>query len=207
MSDVKPWVQTFSGVAFDLMQPKPEQVLLIDIAHHLSRIARYNGATKGAHGWNVAQHSLLVEQLLPDDASSVLRLHALLHDAHEAYVGDTPAPVKQALDMFGSSNRFGSNWSALCAGIDIVVWQAFGLAAPTQEERQAIAAADLAALFPERASLMAPAPRDWHLPPDAAPVKAHSLTPLPPDEAKAAFIERIKHLLDQRHGIRGGEQT
>ncbi len=71
---------------------------LFDIAHHLSRIARFNGATRNpGFPYSVAQHSMLVEALMPVTSSVPARLFALLHDAHEAYLGDLTSPVQRTI--------------------------------------------------------------------------------------------------------------
>jgi hypothetical protein len=89
------FTSTNSGGKLDLKLPDPRDVRLTDIAVHLSKLCRYNGATSGF--WSVAQHSLLCEALLPDDTSHDTRLAVLLHDAHEAYTGDITTPVALAL--------------------------------------------------------------------------------------------------------------
>ena len=50
-----------SGRRLDLLDPSPLDIEIEDIAHGLARVARWNGQTKGAHIFSVAQHSLLVE--------------------------------------------------------------------------------------------------------------------------------------------------
>src|SRR5262249_31306193 len=97
MADIAPWMQTASGRRLDPLTPMPSQIVLSDIAHHLARIPRFNGACIGPVPWSVADHSLLVEQLLPETSSAEMRLHALLHDAAGAYTGDMIAPMKAAL--------------------------------------------------------------------------------------------------------------
>ena len=52
-----------SGRRLDLLDPSPLDVEIEDIAHGLARVARWNGQTKGAHIFSVAQHALLVEAL------------------------------------------------------------------------------------------------------------------------------------------------
>ena len=52
-----------SGRRLDLLNPSPMDVEIEDIAHGLSRVARWNGQTTGAHSFSVAEHSLLVETL------------------------------------------------------------------------------------------------------------------------------------------------
>jgi hypothetical protein len=84
------WCQTFSGVEFYIQDPLPEDINIIDIAHALSHICRYNGHC--SFHYSVAQHSALVAQLVPKEFA----LPALLHDAHEAYTGDIVSPLKPA---------------------------------------------------------------------------------------------------------------
>lgn len=64
---------------------------IVQIAQQLSRICRYGGATP--HFYSVARHSLLVAELVPYDPA--LRLAALVHDAHECWIGDLLRPAKQ----------------------------------------------------------------------------------------------------------------
>ena len=45
-----------SGRRLDLLDPSPLDVEIEDIAHGLARVARWNGQTKGAHAFSVAQH-------------------------------------------------------------------------------------------------------------------------------------------------------
>ena len=55
------WQRMLSGRRLDLLDPSPLDIEIEDIAHGLARVARWNGQTKGAHIFSVAQHSLLVE--------------------------------------------------------------------------------------------------------------------------------------------------
>ncbi len=89
-----------SGRRLDLLDPSPLDVEIEDIAHGLARVARWNGQTKGAHIFSVAQHSLLVETMarakMPRlDAKG--RLAVLLHDAPEYVIGDMISPFKAVI--------------------------------------------------------------------------------------------------------------
>lgn len=65
-----------------------------DIAWSISRICRFNGHT--SEFYTVAEHSVRISRLCdPEDA-----IWGLLHDAHEAYVGDVAAPLKQLLPEY-----------------------------------------------------------------------------------------------------------
>lgn len=91
-----------SGRRLDLLDPSPFDVEIEDIAHGLARVARWNGQTKGAHAFSVAEHSVLVEDIvvqLRPDIPTKWRLAALLHDAPEYVVGDLISPFKAAIGL------------------------------------------------------------------------------------------------------------
>jgi 5'-deoxynucleotidase YfbR-like HD superfamily hydrolase len=94
------WQRMLSGRRLDLLDPSPLDVEIGDIAHGLARLARWNGQTKGAHAFSVAQHCVLVEAIagvLKPELSEKFRLAALLHDAPEYVVGDLISPFKAAM--------------------------------------------------------------------------------------------------------------
>lgn len=91
------WQRMLSGRRLDLADPSPFDIEIGDIAHGLARVARWNGQTRGAHAFSVAQHSVLVEQIAAMARPSLPaadRLAALLHDAPEYVVGDMISPFK-----------------------------------------------------------------------------------------------------------------
>lgn len=91
---------THSGIAFNVLDPQPEQVSIDDIAHHLSMACRFTGATK--YHYSVAQHSIYVSRLLSKRGADLkTRLAGLLHDASEAYLCDIATPVKRSLQFAG----------------------------------------------------------------------------------------------------------
>src|ERR1700750_3227075 len=85
------WQRMLSGRRLNLVEPSPLDIEIDDIALGLSRVARWNGQTKGDHAFSVAQHSVLVLELLihrEPRASKRLRLAALLHDSSEFVTAD-----------------------------------------------------------------------------------------------------------------------
>jgi 5'-deoxynucleotidase YfbR-like HD superfamily hydrolase len=159
----KPWVQTVSGIAFELCEPRVEDVNVGDIAHSLSRIARFNGHPAG-EPYSVAHHSMLVADLLASwGAPPAIVREGLLHDAPEAYYGDLTSPLKSAFRGPDDDPReVVDRWERVCAEIDRVVRKALGLASATPS---LVRRADLVALAIERRDLFATTePRDWQLP-------------------------------------------
>jgi len=136
-------IHTFSGIAFDLLNPQPEMILIDDIAHSLALINRFNGAA--IFPYSVAQHSLYVAGLLPPK----LKLHGLLHDAAEAYVGDMVSPLKKIMPEYKEVE----------AKISKVVADVFGLSYPAPAE---VKKADLAVLSAEREQVLNPSYGPWY---------------------------------------------
>ena len=94
------WQRMLSGRRLDLLDPTPLDIEIEDIAHGLSFLARWNGQTRGSHGFSVAEHSLLVEYIFSITNPQVdpkWKMAALLHDAAEYVIGDLISPVKRSV--------------------------------------------------------------------------------------------------------------
>jgi hypothetical protein len=123
---------------------------LIDLVVHLGRTRRFGGF--GATDWTVIHHSMLVALLwlragFPRDQVH----HALLHDAHEAYTGDIPKPVKDALRSAIAPFRAPNPVRLLEQTLDAAIYNALGAVEPTAETKHRIKVCDLAALVIEAA--------------------------------------------------------
>lgn len=135
--DRGPFIATRFG-RWHLLDPRPADVQLPDIAWSLAHTNRYTGH---AGTYSVATHSrhvarIVVEVLERPD----LELDALLHDAHEAYVGDVSAPLKRALP----------DYRAIEERTERVVRGAFGLGPemdPVTRRADLMALADEASQF------------------------------------------------------------
>jgi 5'-deoxynucleotidase YfbR-like HD superfamily hydrolase len=90
---------TYSGIIPDNpLDIEPRHIRLADIGHQLSRINRWNGASQAA--FSVAEHSLHAQRLarvMAPEMGARMELLMLLHDAHEAYLGDIVTPIKRQL--------------------------------------------------------------------------------------------------------------
>lgn len=85
-------IQTANGGHFCFRGPF--EFRIEDIAAALSKICRFTGHCKDFY--SVAQHSVLVSEILPPE----LALEGLLHDAHEAYVGDMSTTLKRMIPEY-----------------------------------------------------------------------------------------------------------
>ena len=180
-----------SGRRLDLLNPSPLDIEIADIAHGLARLARWNGQTRGAQAFSVAQHCLLVERLVAElrpETSSAVRLAALLHDAPEYVIGDLISPFKAAVGIDYKDFEI-----RLLAAIHI----RFGLppllpAAASDQIKQA----DRVAAYYEATQLagfeVAEARSFFGRPP--LRLRRPALTPLPAEQAETRFLDRFRRL-------------
>lgn len=189
------WQRMLSGRRLDLLDPSPLDVEIEDIAHGLSRVARWNGQTHGANSYSVAEHSLLVERLMALAAPKLAarwRLAALLHDAPEYVIGDLISPFKAMV---------GGDYKELENRLLGAVHRRFGLPVDVpQNAAKAIKKADQAAAWFEATQLAGfsiEEAKQHFTPPRLRSAEEIKLTPLPPDEAKRAFLQRFAALSEE----------
>ncbi|THD65214.1 MAG: HD family hydrolase [Phenylobacterium sp.] len=188
-----------SGRRLDLLDPSPMDIEIEDIAHGLARVARWNGQTVGEHAFSVAQHSVVVEEIvahLQPAVSPRWRLAALLHDASEYVIGDMISPFKAAL---------GVNYKDFEERLENAIHTRFGLPAKTPVEiKKLIKRADRACAFFE-ATQLAGFTHAESLAFFDAPPAGYSLLidPLPPAAAQTRYIERF-HVLSDAAGYTSG---
>ena len=189
------WQRMMSGRRLDLLDPSPLDVEIEDIAHGLARVARWNGQTKGAHIFSVAQHALLVEALARAKAPRLDakgRLAVLLHDAPEYVIGDMISPFKAVI---------GDSYKVVEHRLLAAIHLRFGLPPGLPEALQSlIKTADRAAAYLEATRLAgfetAEARKFFGPPPKfSAMLERDYLTPWPAGTAEARFRERFKKLL------------
>ena len=110
------WYAPSPHSVVDLSNFTADQVDFREIARSLSGIRRFNGSVP----FSVAAHSLAVASLVSDKA----RPWALLHDAHEAYPGDSPGPVKEWMK---ANWDLGPRFDALFHKLDYAIAEAAGV--------------------------------------------------------------------------------
>lgn len=168
------WMCTFSGVQYFPGAPRVEDVRIVDIAHHLSRLCRFTGAIRPEH-YSVAEHSVHVSYVVPEAHA----LAGLLHDSPEFAICDLNRPTKVQTPDYQRLEAL--NWA--------VIAEKFGLPLvlpPCVHE------ADMRVLMAEMAALMPPMPakHDYeHVVP--APVR---ILALGPNAAEKLFLDRFYEL-------------
>lgn len=168
-------IVTYTGRSFWPLDARPEEVDVRDVAHHLSLLNRFTGATRG--GVSVAEHSCHVSDVLPPE----FRLWGLLHDASEAYLGDIARPLKIHPEF--------AAYRVLEAQLMKVVCDRFGLAWPEPPE---VKYADNSVGKAERIAQMAefpPGAIDFDAEP--ADVEIHCWSPR---RAEREFLRRFERL-------------
>jgi len=108
-------IRTYTSKLIDLTAIAPSDIDIVDIAHSLSNLCRFNGHSRKFY--SVAQHSCWVAAHCPPE----YKLEGLLHDAAEAYIGDVTRPLKQLL---------GEPYKQLEQSIELAIALRFGLTYP-----------------------------------------------------------------------------
>jgi uncharacterized protein len=188
------WQRMLSGRRLDLLDPSALEVEIEDIAHGLARVARWNGQTKGAHIFSVAQHSLLVEALAHARVPRLdhsRRLAVLLHDAPEYVIGDMISPFKAVV---------GDAYKAVEQRLLVAIHRRFGLPAKLPPELAAlIKTTDREAAFLEATRLAgfdaAEARRFFGHPPSISPaLERDYLKPWSAQTAQARYLDCFNKL-------------
>lgn len=192
------WQRMLSGRRLDLLDPSPLDIEIEDIAHGLARVARWNGQTKGDFAFSVAQHSVLVTELLdrlgvPVDPD--LRLAALLHDGAEYVIGDMISPFKSVV---------GGGYKRVEAALQQAIHIRFGLPGKLgSKETESIKRADQVAAWLEATQLAgfedAEAAKYFGRP-NGISIEHLDLTPLPSHEIQKRFVEFFNQV--ESHRIR-----
>lgn len=189
----KDWIQTATGKKFFPLNPDPESIDIVDIAHALGNVCRYTG--HASRFYSVAEHSVRVSRrvhVLTGDRA--LALQGLMHDASEAYIADIARPVKHQPEM--------RPYRDIELTLQTAIYQRFGL--PTVEHAT-VSLADAQLLGIEATHLMSPMHPDWPAcaPPGAFPPAFEPDDPLgwDPMTASLRFMMQFKVLTLRPKGV------
>lgn len=183
--------RAWPGGGLDLLSPNSTDIRVSHIAMSLSRVVRYNGWTR-LGSWYVSDHCRLMETTLPHDTDPVVRLRVFLSTAHEAYIGNLVAPVKNALAILGG----GSAFEHLCARVQTAIYNAAGLPLdPTGEAATLTRLASRMARAIEERDLLSDGVAPWLVPmPDGRKCAAMAL-PDSAESSRKAFLFRLDNLI------------
>lgn len=196
--------QTRSGRAFPLPGFTHADIDLDgDVPETLARICRYGGSVPG-NAYSVAQHCVIgADAALEETGDPRLAAYVLLHDAHEAVIGDITTPVAKwlqslAIELYGVDHAGVIDGVIACAKaqLDLSVWRAAGLPRPGAAQQRVIAQYDLRLLATEKRQLLVPARRSWGAAIDAAePLRIRGrLTAWPVARAAEEYRLRVRQL-------------
>lgn len=190
------WQRMLSGRRLDLLDPSPLDVEISDIAQGLARVARWNGQTRGDHAFSVAQHSLMVEEIvgrLTSAPAQTLQL-ALLHDAPEYVIGDMISPFKSVV---------GGGYKTVEARLEAAIHIRFGLPPTTPKTiKTLIKRADQIAAYFEATELAGfddKEARAFFGPPRGISRDMLDVAPRPAAEVENMFIARFQAIELLRH--------
>lgn len=169
------WIQTFTGIQFWPLDPRPEEIDIRDIAHALSNQCRFAGHCN--QFYSVAEHSVRVSWLL----SHEYKLWGLLHDAAEAYLVDLPKPIKKWSQM-------GVLYSEIEDALMLAIGAKFGLTFPMPT---AVKKADVVMLVTEKRDLMKMPPKPWE---DTEEPDIYRVVPWQASTAERLFLELFAKL-------------
>lgn len=175
------WQQTYSGRVVETYQPDPLSIDPIDIAHALSFQCRFNGHCR--RFYSVAEHCVTVSKIVSPEAAA----WGLLHDAHEAYIGDIPSPIKREI----GADRI----KELERRYDMAILKRFGLNYPSEAVLEEVHRVDGMLLMTERDILCASPPMSWGDYLENLPRLGYDLIKcMEPASAKIAFWQRMIEL-------------
>ena len=180
--------------------PRPEEIDIEMIAHHLATEARFGGATQHPEFEDrlmesVSEHSVLCSWYVEDQGQPEYALEALLHDAPEGPIGDMIRPLKYSPELREPFKKVEDK-------NEICVAAAFNLAHPfpaiIKIADEAVCTAEIQQIVPRDPSLEWESGR-MHDNSRVAPYKIHML---PPFDAKRLFMKRFKELVTVREKYR-----
>lgn len=173
------YISTYSGQRLYLLDPRPTDINIKDIAHSLSLSNRFCGHS--LFSYSVALHCINVSTMLEEmKESKLVQLWGLLHDAEEAFVNDLPSPLKRCPELAGYREIGKNVQKAIC--------KKFNLPWP---EPAVVKEVDCRMLATEAKKLIKNF-SEWdypHLPYDSVEIRC-----LEPKEVEEAFLKRFKLL-------------
>lgn len=130
------WVTTRSGHRFYVLDPRPDEFELLDLAHGLAKRDRWNGIL--SRHYSVGEHSARVGALARhlarefDVDPELADVYGKLHDANEGILPDIPRPIKALI----------REWPAVEARVQQAILERFRLWPVPREVEEVVTMAD-----------------------------------------------------------------
>lgn len=207
-------IETVTGRLVNPTNPSVDSINLNDIAWALSRIPRFAGHSITEIPFNVAQHSIYVADLVGELLHARLKIEiplevqlavneihasgnttavlkkAQLHDAHEAYIGDIPSPIKKIPELR-------ETFKLIERRLDLAIFSYFGLSEMTEQEHVAIKFCDKIAQAIEGYQFMPSRGSNWDLPEPTLTMLQKFPAPEIPLHSYLSFISHYEYLSQQ----------
>jgi len=171
------WIETFSGIKFDILDPQPDMIRIEDIAHAGSQVNRFAGHCK--FPYPVTQHSWLGSYVIEEEYA----FDFLLHDASESYIGDVTRPLKHF-------SVVGDEYRKVESKVQGVICDVFGI---DKIEPPQVKVVDNAMLYAEKEQLMYGVEWDFKWSETERPADVKIVETSFHDN-KCLFLERFYHL-------------
>lgn len=168
-----------------------------ELGHALGHVCRFAGHTD--FYYSVAQHCCLMhdiaEHMAPDEP--MFRTWALLHDAHEAYIGDIATPLAKAFDdVPGFTDRL----NLMKRHHDMAILEHLGLPSPGDYVRDAVHHLDRQMFLAECRDLFKQADKS----PDCI---VEGITCVSPQIAAAEYVTRLRDCVSAVSGAPANDGT
>lgn len=178
----KAYIATYTGKKFYLLEPRAEDIDIVDIAHSLAMQCRWTGHCK--FHYSIAQHAYYCSFLGPDNEA----FHRLNHDNSEAYISDMNRPFKHYTDA-------GVAYRKVEEPLQNLIYETFGLSVI---EPPSVHLADNAMLYAEKDQIMGytfDEAQKWTADEAQASITIEKWTP---EYAEKMFLNRFHELYSRR---------
>jgi hypothetical protein len=192
-----PYMHSANGKKIYPFDPRPEEIYINVVGHHLACNGRWNGATQHRHYrsrifYSVAEHSVYVARYIVEVLDRPdLELEGLLHDAPEHVTGDMIRPLKHHPEVHPIYKKLEDK-------SEIATAKRFNLLHPMPKEvkmaDEAVCAAEAAQIVPKDVA------EEWRsgILHDDSQVAPYEIEMLNPYEAKEFFLQAYEAAISRR---------
>lgn len=163
------WIQSYSGKVIYPLDPREDEINIIDTAHSLSLLCRFTGHCSSLY--TVGQHSVLVSSM----CSQPNKFWGLIHDMSESALTDFPRPLKRSKGFEYYLEAEKRYMQVICKKFNL-----------PEEMPDEVREADNRMLITERNQLMSKPPMEWNDKYEPYDIK---IVPWEPKVAERRFLE------------------